>query len=54
MDKKWSKEQIELYKTNHPILNESSDEIIIEHLEFEEEYGPLTEIYYKGQVWKKE
>lgn len=54
MDKEWIKEQIELWKTRHPILNDMSDELIIENLEFEEEVGPMTEIYYKGQTWKKE
>jgi len=54
MNEKWSKEQIESYKTNHPTLSDVEDEIIIECLEFEKENGPMTEIYHKDKVWKME
>jgi hypothetical protein len=53
MNEKWSKEQIDSYRANHSILSDLSDEEIIEHLEFEEECGPLKEIHYKGKIWKE-
>jgi hypothetical protein len=49
-----TKEQIELWKNNHISMAHLSDEIVMECIEFEEENGPMTEMYSKDKVWKSE